>query len=122
MILVDTSVWVDHFRRSIPELVRELGNGGVVSHPFVIGELALGHLGKAAEAVDLLGELTALQVATHDEVLQFVRRHDLPGCGIGWVDVHLLAAAHAAAVTIWTHDSRLRACAARLGLTPTSSR
>jgi predicted nucleic acid-binding protein len=118
VILVDTSVWIDHFRRSVPELVRALGDGAVVSHPFVLGELALGRLGKAAEAVDLLGQLPALQVATHDQVLEFVRRHDLSGRGIGWVDAHLLAAAHAAVVPIWTHDRRLRDCAARLGLTP----
>lgn len=117
MILVDTSTWIDHFRRSIPELVRELEDGAVVSHPFVVGELALGNLRKAGAAVHLLGELPALPVTAHNEVLDFVRRHDLSGLGIGWVDVHLLAAAHAAGVPIWTHDRRLRACAARLGLT-----
>jgi predicted nucleic acid-binding protein len=122
VILVDTSVWIDHFRRSIPALVRELGDGSVVSHPFVIGELALGHLGKAAEAVDLLGELPALSVVSHDDVLEFVRGHALLGRGIGWVDAHLLAAAHAATIPIWSHDRQLRVCAARLGLTPPSRR
>jgi predicted nucleic acid-binding protein len=120
VILVDTSTWIDHFRRSISELVRKLEDGAVVSHPFVVGELALGHLRKAGAAVDLLGELPALPVAAHNEVLDFVRRHGLPGLGIGWVDAHLLAAAHAAGVPIWTHDRRLRACAARLGLTGSS--
>lgn len=116
MILVDTSVWIDHFRRSIPDLVNELQHGTVVSHPFVIGELALGHLRNRAETLDLLRELPGLNVAPDDDVLEFVRRHDLPGRGIGWIDAHLLCAARAKDVPIWTHDRRLGACAAKLRL------
>lgn len=116
MILVDTSVWIDHFHRSIPALVRDLENGAVASHPFVVGELALGSLRHRAETVDLLTELPALDVAAHDEVLQFVHRHGLPGSGLGWIDAHLLCAAAVADRLIWTHDRNLRARAAKLGL------
>ena len=116
MILVDTSVWIDHFRRSLPDLVHDLEKGTVASHPFVVGELALGNLKNRVETVDLLRELPALHIAAHDDVLEFVRRHDLPGRGIGWIDAHLLCAASAADVPIWTHDRKLRACAAKLRL------
>lgn len=116
MILVDTSVWIDHFRRSIPALVRGLENGAVASHPFVVGELALGSLRNRAETVDLLTELPALDVVAYDDVLQFVDRHGLPGSGICWIDAHLLCAAAAADLLIWTHDRNLRPRAAKLGL------
>jgi hypothetical protein len=116
VILVDTSVWIDHLRRSIPDLMHELQNGTIASHPFVVGELALGHFRNRDETVDLLRELPGLKVAAHDEVLEFVLRHDLPGRGIGWIDAHLLCAAHANDVPIWTHDRRLGACAAKLRL------
>ena len=116
MILVDTSVWIDHFRRSIPELVRHLEDGSVACHPFIVGELALGTLRNRVETVELLAELPALDLSSHDDVLLFADRHDLHGRGIGWIDAHLLCATAAADLRIWTHDKKLRACAAKLGL------
>lgn len=116
MTLVDTSVWIDHFRRSLPRLVGELHDCNVASHPFVIGELALGHIRQREKTIALLAELPVLGVAAHDDVLEFVEEHGLGDCGIGWVDAHLLCAAAAAAVPIWTHDRKLRKQAARLAL------
>jgi predicted nucleic acid-binding protein len=116
VILVDTSVWIDHFRRADAALVRELEQGRVMTHPFVVGELALGHLRNRDETVALLAELPAVPVAPHDAVLEFVVRHGLPAAGIGWVDAHLLCAAASGAVPIWTNDRALRKVAARLAL------
>lgn len=116
MTLVDTSVWIAHFRRSIPELVRQLHDGTVACHPFVVGELALGHVRGRAQAIDLLKELPTLGVAPHDDVLRFVEHQRLAGSGIGWIDAHLLIAAAAGGVVLWTHDATLGATAAKLGL------
>jgi predicted nucleic acid-binding protein len=116
VILVDTSVWIDHFRRTLPLLVRLLEDGEVVLHPFIVGEIALGHLRRRDETVALLGELPALPAADHADALHFAARHGLAGSGIGWADAHLLCAASAGGVAIWTHDRNLRKQAARLGL------
>lgn len=116
MILVDTSVWVDHLRRGNPRLGKLLFDAEVFSHPFVIGELALGRLGRRQEILSLLRELPGAEPASHDEVLLFVDSHRLEGTGIGWVDAHLLCAAALLRARLWTLDRRLAATAARLGL------
>ena len=116
MILVDTSVWIDHFRGTLPALVQQLEDGEVILHPFIVGEVALGHLKKRDETIALLGQLPALQIADHAEAVNFVGRHALAGSGIGWVDAHLLCAASRVRVAIWTHDRSLRRQALRLGL------
>lgn len=117
MILVDTSVWIDHFRRSDATLVGLLRNAAVVGHPWVTGELALGSLGRREEIIGLLGELPQATEATADEVLRLIDRESLHGVGIGYVDAQLLAAARLTPDTaLWTADRRLRAVAVRLGL------
>ncbi|MBA3887475.1 MAG: type II toxin-antitoxin system VapC family toxin [Acidobacteria bacterium] len=116
MTLVDTSVWVDHFRRTDPDLVARLNDDAVTSHPFVIGELALGSLARRAEVLELLHDLPAVALLPEEAVLAFVERHHLAATGIGWVDAHLLAAADAAEADVLTRDKRLRTQAARLGL------
>jgi predicted nucleic acid-binding protein len=115
MILVDTSVWVDHLRRHTARLAALLDQGQVVCHPFVLGELALGSLRNRPVLLELLGELPVAPVVGHSEAMALVERHDLPGAGIGWVDVHLLAAALVEGLPIWTNDRRLDAVALRLG-------
>jgi hypothetical protein len=114
--LVDTSVWVEHLRRGHPGLAARLEEGQVATHPFVIGELACGHLRNRREALDLLRALPRADVAQHDEVMLFVERHRLMGSGLGWVDVHLLASAVLEGIPLWTMDARLRGVAARVGL------
>ena len=116
MILVDTSVWVDHLRRSDAQLAALLERGSVVMHPFVVGEIACGSLARRSTTLELLQELPAAAVAEHHELLGFVERHRLHGKGIGYVDVHLLmstALTHGA--KLWTRDQRLRTAAADLG-------
>ncbi len=115
MILVDTSVWVDHLRRGNARLVKLLADSEVVTHPFVIGELALGRLGRRREILSLLRELPQAEAADHEEVFLFVERHRLEGSGIGWVDAHLLCAAALTRAPLWTTDRRLAATAHRLG-------
>ena len=116
MILPDTSVWVDHLRRKSVRLEEVLLDGQAVSHPFVVGELALGRLIRRREILGLLSELPQATLATHEEVLALVDRHSLGGAGIGWVDAHLLASAALSRVSLWTLDRRLSAVATRLGL------
>lgn len=120
MILVDTSVWVDHLRASDPTLVQLLDTAQVVMHPFVLGELALGNLPQRSLILGTLQLLPQATVASNEEVLSFIDRHRLVGLGIGYVDVHLLAATTlTAGASLWTHDRSLRDVAKRLALAAT---
>lgn len=116
MILVDTSVWIEHLRTGDSQLVEELNGGRVCVHPFVIGELACGKIAHRAEVLELLGHLPGVTVATDDEALAFLERRALMGRGIGFVDVHLLASAVLAGVPLWTRDKRLNGVAEELGM------
>jgi predicted nucleic acid-binding protein len=116
MILVDTSVWVDHLRRGNARLTELLEESEVAWHPFVLGELVLGNLRRGSEVPALLVELPQVVLAEHDEALGFVAAHRLGGAGIGWVDVHLLCSVALSHARLWTLDRRLAAVAARLGL------
>ncbi|CAN5575371.1 type II toxin-antitoxin system VapC family toxin [soil metagenome] len=116
MILVDTSIWIEHLRASLETLVRLLDRGVVLAHPWVLGELALGHLDQRREIIGLLGNLPQAAVATTEEVLTLIERHQLVGSGIGYVDAQLLAATRLTPdAGLWTRDSRLGAVAERLG-------
>lgn len=116
MILADTSVWVDHLRRRNRHLAVALDRSEVVCHPFVVGELALGHLKRRREILDLLSRLPAAPVADHTEVLLMAEQSGLVGSGIGWIDAHLLAGARLAGVGLWTLDRRLARAARSMGL------
>ena len=108
MIPVDTSVWIDHLRKSEPALIAALEVGQVLMHPFVIGELACGTLSNQVELLSLLRDLSPAPVATDAEALGFIDRHRLMGCGVGYLDVHLLASvALACPARLWTRDKRL---------------
>lgn len=116
MILVDTSVWIDHLRVGVPSLAKALDLGRVLMHPFVIGELACGNLANRTELLRLLGELPRAEVAALEEVLGFIEAHALMGRGIGYVDAHLLAAtALEGDARLWTRDRRLGGIAHDLG-------
>lgn len=108
MILVDTSVWIEHLRRGEPSLAVALEDGEVLTHRYVIGELACGNLVNRREILDLLEQLPSAREATHEEVMAMIDRRKLFATGIGYVDAHLLAAA---ALTpdarLWTRDKRL---------------
>ena len=115
-MLVDTSVWVHHLRHGNAQLRALLEAARVWTHPFVIGELACGNLVKRVELLSHLGALPFVPIADHDEVLAFVDGRRLMGRGLGWIDMHLLASATLASVTLWTMDKNLRTVARELGL------
>jgi predicted nucleic acid-binding protein len=116
LILVDTSVWVDHLRRGDPGLVDLLERSIVIVHPFVVGEIACGSLHNREAILELLQDLPAAAVAEGDEVLRFIESHVLHGKGIGYVDVHLLASvALTEGAKIWTRDKKLRLVAQMMG-------
>ena len=117
MILVDTSVWIDHLHSGDPELAALLQDGHVLAHPWVTGELALGHLSRRSEILGLLHNLPQAMAATDVEVLTLIDNHQLFGLGIGYVDAHLLAATMlTTGARLWTRDKRLQAAAAQRGL------
>lgn len=117
MILVDTSVWVDHLRASNDKLTALLARGKVLGHPFVTGELALGNLRWRDAVLSDLRDLPQAVVASDEEVLYFIDHQMLFGRGIGYVDAHLLAATRLTGrAKLWTRDRRLQAVAVALGL------
>lgn len=117
MILVDTSVWIDHLRSGDATLLRLLDNSAVVAHPWVTGELALGNLVQREEIIGLMRDLPQATLATDDEVFVLIDQAELYGAGIGYVDAQLLAATRLTSdTTLWTKDKRLAAAATRLEL------
>jgi predicted nucleic acid-binding protein len=117
MILIDTSVWIDHFRVGDERLVSLLEAGEVLGHPFVAGEIALGDLRQRDHILRFLERLPQAASASHTEVMHIIDREALFGRGIGYVDAHLLAAARLTSGSkLWTRDRRLHAAAAELGL------
>jgi predicted nucleic acid-binding protein len=116
MILVDTSIWIDHFRSSNSHLASLLKVNSAAIHPWIVGELACGNLARRANVLGLLKSLPQVPVASENEVMFFLERQHLAGKGIGYIDVHLLAASTLASIPIWTADKRLAQIAAGLGL------
>ena len=108
MILVDTSVWIDHLRYGNDELARTLNAGSVAIHPYVVAEIALGTLRARKRLLSDLKSLPSAPTATHEEVLHLIERVPLSGRGIGYVDAHLLASTRLMTKTrLWTRDKRL---------------
>ncbi len=108
MVLVDTSIWVSHLRDSHPELKKQLLEGKVVCHPFVIGELACGNLRNRKEILRLLRALPMAQQAGDEEILRFIEAKYLMGLGLGLIDMHLLASALLSGISLWTLDNPLK--------------
>lgn len=111
MILVDTSVWIDHLRRGNATLSATLESGQVLCHPFIIGEISLGSLRRRTEILALLSELPMASIVPHDDVMGLASRLALAERGVGWVDAHLIASAIADGASLWTLDRRLAAAA-----------
>ena len=116
MVLADTSVWIQHFRRGEPTLANHLSEGLVLMHPFVSGELACGNLKSRVTILSDLDALPSAKLASNTEVLQLIEDRRLWGRGLGWVDVHLLASALLSHCGFWTLDKKLGAAATELGL------
>jgi predicted nucleic acid-binding protein len=118
VVLLDTSVWIDHLRRGDDRAAALLERGDVVCHPLVIGELACGSLIRRAEILGLLGALPQATQATHAEIVGFIDGHCLHGQGLGLIEMHLLWAAASQTHVLWTRDRRLRQMAQRLRVAP----
>jgi predicted nucleic acid-binding protein len=115
VILVDTSIWIDHLVAPNVILADLLANQRVLGHPYVTGELALGHLRRRDLVLRNLQRLPQAVVASHREVLRLIQQEALFGLGIGYVDMHLLASARLSNETsLWTHDKSLHTAALRL--------
>lgn len=108
MVLVDTSIWIDHLKKGNAALQNLLLDIEVVCHPFIIGELACGNLRNRKEILSLLHSLPLAPTLDSDEILYFIENKKLMGLGIGLIDVHLLASAKLAHVSLWTFDKKLR--------------
>ena len=116
MILVDTSVWIAHFRKGSQHFAELLSNSLALVHPFIVGELACWNLSNRARILSDLQALPSARSATHNEVIQLIEARKLWGLGIGWVDGHLLASALLSACPLWTLDRRLLRAAAAAGV------
>jgi predicted nucleic acid-binding protein len=116
MILVDTSVWIEHLRSGSDRLRALLFDEQVLCHPFIVGELACGALRNRTEILSMLRALPEANLVEHEEVLGFLETRRLYGRGIGWVDAHLLASTLLSGCTLWTFDTPLRRAAAVLNL------
>jgi hypothetical protein len=115
LILVDTSIWADHYRAPHAALIPLIARRGVVMHRLVIEELAMGPLPERGRTLDMMMCLPRLAMLEMADLLSFVEQEGLIGSGLGPNDVHLLASALAGAAQLWTRDKRLRAHAERLG-------
>lgn len=117
MILIDTSVWIEHLSEGGRVIEDMLKTNKVLIHPFVIGEIACGNLANRTEILSLLNDLPALPVAAESSVLYFIEQNELMGIGIGYIDAHLLTATALEPPTrLLTLDKRLKAAAESLNL------
>ena len=116
MILVDTSVWIEHLRLGNNRLKALLFDEQVLCHPYIVGELACGRLQNRNEILSMLTALPVAQVLEHEEVLSFLEGQRLYGRGIGWVDAHVLASTLLTKCSLWTFDKPLHRAAAALNV------
>jgi hypothetical protein len=116
VILVDSSIWIEHLRHESATMSSLLTSHRLLIHPFVIGEIAVGHLRNRRQILQALSDLPAAVAASDREVLEFVDRYLLAGRGLGYIDVHLLAATRLSRASLWTADKRLQASAELLSL------
>ena len=114
MILVDTSVWIEHLRFGTVGLEAVVDEGNIACHPFIIGELACGNLKNRTEILTLLRNLPVAAVANDDEVMKFIEGRQLMGKGLGYIDIHLLMSALLTGIPLWTFDKRLHELATSL--------
>lgn len=116
MVLVDTSIWIDHFRKASRKLATLLEAEEVVIHPFVLGELACGNLQNRKELIALLHALPSTTKLEDDELLLFIEHHRVMGRGIGLIDAHILASCRMDSCLLWTRDKRLQIVAKEMNI------
>ena len=116
MILVDTSVWIDHFHHSDEDLIELLHANQVCIHPFILGELSCGNISNRNEVLSLLRTLRSIDLVLDEEVFMLIDERKLFGKGLGFIDIHLLASAMIHHVPIWTRDKSLKRIAVELGI------
>ena len=117
MIVVDSSVWIDHLRVRNERLVARLEGAEVLGHPWILGELALGNLTSRAEFLAAMSRLPQATLASAEEILTAIDSLGLSGLGLGYVDVQLLASTRlTSGARLWTRDRRLRATAENLAI------
>ena len=116
MILVDTSVWIDHFHHSDEDLKELLLSNQVCIHPFILGELSCGNISNRKEVLSLLRTLRSLDLVLDEEVFLLIEDRKLFGKGLGFIDIHLLASAMIHHFPIWTRDKSLSRVARELGV------
>ena len=116
MILVDTSVWIDHFHQSDEDLIELLLSNQVCIHPFILGELSCGNISNRKEVISLLRTLRSIDLVEDDEVFILIKDRKLFGKGLGFIDIHLLASAMIHHIPIWTRDKSLKRVAGELGI------
>jgi len=115
-VLVDTSVWIDHFRRKNRTLIELLYNGRVAGHPFITGELSCGSLNNREEIITLIRQLPQLDLISIDEFIYFINSNSLYSRGIGFVDINLIASALIGKTMLWTLDKKLKLIAEELNI------
>ncbi len=116
MILADSSIWIEHFRSPVKEMIELAAKRLLYCHPSVIGELACGNLSERKKTLQFLKELHRAPVARNEDVMEFIEIHKLIGRGIGFIDVQLLASTSMMGGRLWTRDRRLKEAAESLGL------
>ena len=116
MVLVDTSVWINLFRKGDKTLVSLLDGGVVATHDFILGELACGNISNRVEILKFLQDLPRLGPITIDEYLKFIELHKLGGLGLGFVDINLLASSKLSGYPLFTYDKKLKLVADDLNL------
>lgn len=107
MILVDTSIWIDHFNKKDARLITLLEENSVLVHPFIIGELACGNIKNRNEILELLDALPKISTVGFGEILFFINQHQLYGKGLGYIDVHLIASCIMDDAKLYTRDKKL---------------
>jgi predicted nucleic acid-binding protein len=116
MVLVDTSVWIHHFRIGEPALQKLLGEEEVLTHPFIIGEIACGNITNRQEILSLLRALPGAKIGEEKEVLLFIEKHQLYGKGLGYIDAHLMVSSLLSKSLFWTFDNKLKKASKQFGI------
>lgn len=107
MILVDFSVWTQHFKKDSKDLRHALENEEILIHPLILGELALGDFRNREEILELLSSLPLVVLASDEEVFTLIEKFKLFGKGLGWIDVHLMASSLLSGCYLWSYDKAL---------------